>query len=125
VALENIRILEEEGIVDRVKNDTGPYLKQRWHELGKHPMVGEARIVGMMGALELVPSKPSRQYFPERGTVGGRTRDIALGNGLILRATNDAMLLSPPLVLSRAQIDELYEKAWKSLDQAASEFGVG
>jgi putrescine aminotransferase len=125
VALENIRILEEEGIVDRVKNDTGPYLKQRWHELGEHPMVGEARIVGMMGALELVPSKPSRQYFPERGTVGGRTRDIALGNGLILRATNDAMLLSPPLVLTRAQIDELYEKAWKSLDQAASEFGVG
>jgi putrescine aminotransferase len=124
VALENIRILQEEGIVDRVKNDTGPYLKQCWHELGKHPMVGEARIVGMMGALELVPSKPSRQYFPDRGTVGGRTRDIALGNGLILRATNDAMLLSPPLVLSRAQIDELYEKAWKSLDQAASEFGV-
>jgi putrescine aminotransferase len=124
VALENIRILEEEKIVERVANDTGPYLKQRWHELGAHPMVGEARIVGMMGALELVPSKPSRQYFPERGTVGARTRDIALGNGLILRATNDAMLLSPPLVLSRANIDELFEKAWKSLDQAASEFGV-
>jgi putrescine aminotransferase len=124
VALENIRILEEEKIVERVANDTGPYLRQRWHELGAHPMVGEARIVGMMGALELVPSKPSRQYFPERGTVGARTRDIALANGLILRATNDAMLLSPPLVLSRAHIDELFEKAWKSLDQAASEFGV-
>jgi putrescine aminotransferase len=124
VALENIRILEEEKIVERVANDTGPYLKQRWHALGAHPLVGEARIVGMMGALELVPSKPSRRYFPERGTVGARTRDIALGNGLILRATNDAMLLSPPLILSRAHIDELVEKAWRSLDQAASEFGV-
>jgi putrescine aminotransferase len=124
VALENIRILQEEGIVERVKSDTGPYLQQRWRELGKHPLVGEARIVGMMGALELVPSKPSRQYFPERGTVGARTRDIALGNGLILRATNDAMLLSPPLVMTRAQIDELFEKAWTSLDQAAAEFGV-
>jgi putrescine aminotransferase len=124
VALENIRILQEEGIVDRVKNDTGPYLKQRWHELGKHPLVGESRIVGMMGALELVPAKPERRYFPDRGTVGGRTRDIALGNGLILRATNDAMLLSPPLVMSRANIDELFEKTWKSLDQAAGEFGV-
>ena len=125
VALENIRILQEEQIVERVKDDTGPYLKQRWHELGAHPLVGEARIVGMMGALELVPAKPERRYFPERGTVGGRTRDIALGNGLILRATNDAMLLSPPLVISRAQVDELFEKAWKSLDQAAAEFGVG
>jgi putrescine aminotransferase len=124
VALENIRILQEEGIVERVKSDTGPYLRQRWHELGAHPLVGEARIVGMMGALELVPSKPSRQYFPERGTVGARTRDIALVNGLILRATNDAMLLSPPLVMTRAQIDELFEKAWTSLDQAAAEFGV-
>ena len=124
VALENIRILQEEGIVERVKSDTGPYLRERWHELGRHPLVGEARIVGMMGALELVPAKPDRRYFPDRGTVGGRTRDIALGNGLILRATNDAMLLSPPLVLTRAQIDELFEKAWKSLDQSAAEFGV-
>ena len=81
-------------------------------------------ILGMMGALELVPAKPSRHYFPDRGTVGARTRDIALANGLILRATNDAMLLSPPLVISRAQVDELFDKAWTSLDQAAAEFGV-
>jgi putrescine aminotransferase len=86
--------------------------------------VGEARIVGMMGALELVPAKPDRRYFPERGTVGARTRDIALGNGLILRATNDAMLLSPPLVITRAQVDELFEKAWKSLDQTAATLGI-
>jgi putrescine aminotransferase len=124
VALENIRILQEERIVDAVASDTGPYLRQRWHELGAHPLVGESRIVGMMGALELVPAKPARHYFPERGAVGQLCRDIALKNGLILRATNDAMLLSPPLVISRAQIDELFEKAWKSLDQAAATLGV-
>jgi putrescine aminotransferase len=120
VALENIRILEDEKIVDTVRTDTGPYLRQRWHELGAHPLVGEARIVGMMGALELVPAKPARRYFPDRGAVGAQCRDIALKNGLILRATNDAMLLSPPLVISRAQIDELFEKTWKSLDQTAA-----
>jgi putrescine aminotransferase len=120
VALENIRILEDEKVVDRVRTDTGPYLKQKWHELGEHPLVGEARIVGMMGALELVPAKPDRRYFPDRGAVGALCRDIALKNGLILRATNDAMLLSPPLVISRAQIDELFQKAWKSLDQTAA-----
>jgi putrescine aminotransferase len=124
VALENIRILEEEKIVDTVRTDTGPYLRQRWHELGAHRLVGEARIVGMMGALELVPAKPERRYFPDRGAVGQLCRDIALRNGLILRATNDAMLLSPPLVISRAQIDELFEKAWKSLDQTAEALGL-
>jgi putrescine aminotransferase len=124
VALENIRILEEEQIVENVATGAGPYLRQRWHELGAHPLVGEARIVGMMGALELVPSKPARHYFPDRGTVGQMTRDIALKNGLILRATNDAMLLSPPLVITRAQVDELFEKAWKSLDQAAQQLGM-
>jgi putrescine aminotransferase len=124
VALENIRILEDEKIVENVQANTGPYLAERWKELGEHPLVGEARVVGMMGALELVPRKSSRQYFPDRGAVGQMCRDFALRNGLILRATNDAMLLSPPLVITRDQIDEMFEKAWKSLDQTARELGT-
>mgnify|MGYP006174805369 CR=1 FL=1 len=80
--------------------------------------------LGMVGALELVPSKPSRSYFPDRGRVGQLCRDFALRNGLILRATNDAMLLSPPLVISRDQVDELAEKAWKALDLTARELGM-
>jgi putrescine aminotransferase len=124
VALENIRLLEEEGIVERARTDTGPYLQEKWRALGEHPLVGEARILGMVGALELVPSKPSRRYFPDRGAVGGMCRDIALKNGLILRATNDAMLLSPPLVISRTEIDELADKAWAALDQTAAALGM-
>ena len=73
----------------------------------------------MVGALELVPNKAERRFFEDRGRVGGLCRNIALRNGLILRATNDAMLLSPPLVISRAEIDELFEKAWKSLNETA------
>lgn len=124
VALENIRILQEEGIVDTCKSDTGPYLQERWMALGEHPLVGEARIAGMVGALELVPNKSERKFFAERGKVGARCRDIALSNGLILRATYDSMLLSPPLIISRTQIDELIEKAWKSLDMTARELGI-
>ncbi|MGQ0799712.1 MAG: aspartate aminotransferase family protein [Pseudomarimonas sp.] len=119
VALENIRILQDERIVDTCRDDTGPYLAKRWRELGEHPLVGEARIVGMVGALELVPNKPQRSFFPDRGRVGALCRDMALQNGLILRATYDAMLLSPPLIIRRAQIDELFEKTWKSLDMTA------
>jgi putrescine aminotransferase len=124
VALENIRILQDEKIVATCRDDTGPYLAQRWQSLAEHPLVGEARIAGMVGALELVPRKPSREPFAERGQVGQLCRDIALRNGLILRATFDAMLLSPPLVISRAQVDELVEKTWKSLDMTAKEIGL-
>ena len=123
VALENIRILQDENIVETCKRDTGPYLAQRWKELGEHALVGEARIAGMVGALELVPAKSERRYFEDRGKVGALCRDIALKNGLILRATYDAMLLSPPLTLTRANIDELAEKTWKTLDMTANELG--
>ncbi len=123
VALENLRILREERIVEHARDDIAPYLAQRWAELGEHPLVGEARIVGLMGALELVPDKRSRTPFPEPGRVGGLCRDIALRHGLILRATADAMLLAPPLVISRAQVDELFGKAWAALQETARMLG--
>lgn len=119
VALENIRILQEEKIVETCKNDTGPYLAERIKMLGEHPLVGETRGAGMLGALELVPNKAERKFFAERGNVGSLCRNIALKNGLILRATYDSMLISPPLIISRSEIDELFEKAWKSLNETA------
>src|SRR5690606_7014342 len=123
VALENLRIMRDEQIVERAREEVAPYLAQRWAELGQHRLVGEARIVGFMGALELVPDKRRRAFFPERGKVGGLCRDIALRHGLILRATYDSMLLSPPLVLDRGQVDELFDKAWKALDETAEAIG--
>ena len=74
-------------------------------------------FAGFVGAIELVPNKPERRFFEDRGTVGAMCRDFALANGLILRATKDSMLLSPPLVMTHGQIDELIEKTRKSLDQ--------
>ncbi|WP_028919688.1 aspartate aminotransferase family protein [Pseudoxanthomonas suwonensis] len=123
VALENLRIMQEERIVEHAREEIAPYLAQRWAELGEHRLVGEARIAGLMGALELVPDKGRRAFFEERGKVGALCRDIALRNGLILRATWDSMLLSPPLVITREQVDELFGKAWRSLDQTAAELG--
>ncbi|WP_305804972.1 aspartate aminotransferase family protein [Stenotrophomonas sp. YIM B06876] len=123
VALENLRILQHERIVEHARDGIAAYLAQRWAELGEHPLVGEARIVGLMGALELVPDKTRRDCFPDRGRVGALCRDIARRNGLILRATHDAMLLSPPLVISREQVDELFEKTWKSLGETAAAMG--
>jgi putrescine aminotransferase len=124
VALENIRILQEEQVVDTARTHIAPYLAQRWAELGEHRLVGQARIAGLMGALELVPHKGQRTTFEERGTVGAICRDNALRHGLILRATYDSMLLSPPLVITRAQVDELFEKAWAALEDTAEAIGV-
>jgi len=117
VALENIRILEEEGIVTRVATHTGPYLQEKWASLADHPMVGEARMVGLMGALELTPDASARANFANEGTVGLMTRERCFANGLVMRHVGDKMIISPPLTISDSEIDTLVELAWKSLDE--------
>jgi putrescine---pyruvate transaminase len=119
VAVRNIRILQEEGLVERVRNDTGPYLQSRWRELAAHPLVGEARGVGFIGALELVADKATKRFFPNRGDVGLICRDHCFANGLVMRAVQDTMIIAPPLIMERTHIDELVEKAWRCLDLTA------
>jgi len=120
-ALENLRIIEEEGIVERAA-EIAPYLQEGWLSLGDHPLVGEARMVGLVGALELVPAKPDRSIrFDNTGAVGTLCRDHSLKNGLIMRATRDSMIIAPPLVISRGEIDMLVERARKTLDDTAED----
>ena len=117
VALANLDILQREGVIERVREDLAPYWAARWRELAAHPLVGEARTLGLFGALELVPAKPSRRFFKERGTVGTRGRDLAIRNGLVMRAVWDTLIVAPPLVITRSEIDELIAKAALTLDQ--------
>ena len=119
VSLENLRILDEEQIVTRVGAEIAPYLKRRWTALADHPLVGEARIKGMMGAIELTPDKTARAKFAgEEGKVGFLTREICFANGLVMRHVGDKMIISPPLVITEAEIDELVKRAWMCLDLA-------
>ncbi len=124
VAIENIRILREEGIVDKVKNETGPYLAKLWKELDSHPLVGEARSIGLMGALELVKDKETRTRFDDAGNAGGICREFCFDNGLVMRAVGDTMIISPPLVISTDEIDELIALAKRSLDLTAEKLQV-
>ena len=118
VALENLRIIEEEGLVERVRDDIGPYMAAGWHSLGDHPLVGETRIVGMMGSLALVPNKGSRTPFAtEPGTVGFRCRERCFANDLVMRHVGDRMIVSPPLTFSHDDVDTLIARARKSLDE--------
>ncbi|WP_022954206.1 aspartate aminotransferase family protein [Leucothrix mucor] len=126
-ALAVLDIMQKEHIVERVKSDIGPYLQEKWLALGEHPLVGEARMIGLMGALELTPDKATRAPFEvKKGTVGLMCREISFANGLIMRHVGDSMIISPPLVLSHEEADELITKAREVLDStyaAAKEAG--
>ncbi|MBO6703794.1 MAG: aspartate aminotransferase family protein [Pseudomonadales bacterium] len=118
-AVANLSILIDEGMVDNVAENTGPYLQEKWHELASHPLVGESRMVGLIGAIELVKDKQTRSFFEDRGDVGTLCRDICIENGLVMRACDDTMVISPPLCITQAEIDELISRAIKCLDLTA------
>ncbi len=120
-AIANLRIIRDEKLVERVAEDIGPYLRERWLQLGDHPLVGEARMVGLVGALELVPAKPSRRRFPGDGKIGTLCRDFSFKNGLVMRAVRDSMIISPPLVISHEEADQLVRLARKTLDDTHAE----
>ena len=121
VALANIAILRDEKIIENVRDNTGPYLEKRWNELAGHPLVGETRGVGFLRALELVKNKHTREFFDPVGDVGQICRDFCFNNGLVMRAIRDTMVVSPPLIMTREQIDELIELVNKCLDLTARE----
>jgi putrescine aminotransferase len=115
VGLENLRILREERIIERARTETAPYLQQRLRELQDHPLVGEVRGLGMLGAIELVKDKATRSRYEGQG-VGMICRNFCFANGLVMRAVGDTMIIAPPLVISHEEIDELVEKARRCLD---------
>jgi putrescine aminotransferase len=78
-------------------------------------------MIGLIGALELVKDKVRRQIFPDPGEVGVLCRDLCIANGLVMRAVRDTMIIAPPLVITREQVDELVDKARRALDQTREE----
>ncbi len=113
VALRNLRIIEDEGLVERVRDDIGPYFQSRVRELADHPLVGDVRGVGLMAGLELVADKANRRSFPEDLGVGLRVHHMGFENGLIVRAIRDVIVLAPPLVISHAEVDTIIDRlAW-------------
>ncbi|MDJ0655852.1 MAG: aspartate aminotransferase family protein [Xanthomonadales bacterium] len=117
VAIANIQLIQREGLVERIRNDIGPYLQKQWAELADHPLVGETRMVGLMGAMELVKSKDPLQRFPDKQPVGTLCRDLCIEGGLVMRAVGNTMICAPPFILSHAEADELIEKARHTLDR--------
>jgi len=116
VAIANIKLIQRDKLVERIRDDIGPYLQKQWAGLIDHPLVGDTRMVGLMGALELVKNKDPMERFDEKLGVGPMCRDNLIKGGLCLRAVGDTIICAPPFVLSHSEADELIEKTWKALD---------
>ncbi len=125
VALKNLEIIEKEGLIERVRTDTGPYFRKTLMEqLSGHRLVGQVRTIGLMGAIEIVKDHDTRERFKPEGSAAMKVRDHAIANGMMLRATGDTMILSPPLIWTRETIDMAAGRIAKALDLAAAELGA-
>ena len=111
--------MEREGLFEKVRNETGPYLAEKLATLNDHPLVGEARSVGLLGAVEVVADKAiGARFGGAEGTAGPLVRDICIRNGLMVRGIRDSIVMCPPLIITPSQIDDLIGIIRTSLDEA-------
>ena len=103
------RIMEQEGIVDRVRTELAPHFKARLAALGSSPVVGEVRNLGLFGAIELVADRETLEPIANGEVICERFRDLGFEEGIIARPIETTVLLAPPLVISLDQIDELFD----------------
>ena len=116
IALKAIEVILNEGVFDNVVA-VAPYFQERLNGFATHPHIGEARGVGLMGARELVADKARKTPFPPDRPVSEQIANAALENGLICRPIGQAIVLAPPFIITRDQIDELFDKLQRTLDQ--------
>jgi 4-aminobutyrate--pyruvate transaminase len=120
VALRTLEIYEEDDILGQVRA-RAPRFAERVHALAAHPLVGDARAVGLVGAIELMADRTHRSPFRPALKIGARVVQRALDQGVILRPLNDVISLCPPLIISAAEIDFLFDVIAQALDQIAGE----
>jgi len=117
VALENLRIMQDDKILDHVNNVAGPALHAALTELADHPLVGGMNVKGMMASLPLTPNKEARAKFAmDTGTVGFMCRERCFANNLVMRHVGDRMIISPPLVITPEEIEIFQKRAKLALD---------
>ena len=116
VGLANVKLIQQLGLVEHVRNDVGPYLAAAFAQLAEHPLVGQAETCGLMGALLLVKDKAKGTAFDAHLEVGMRCRAHCFTQGVIMRAVGDRMIIAPPLVITRAQVDEMIGLIRRCLD---------
>jgi len=118
VALENLRLLQDENVLDHVNNVAAPALRSALEKLAEHPLVGGMNVAGMMASLPLSPDKDKRAKFAmDEGTAGFMCRERCFANNLVMRHVGDRMIISPPLVITPEEIDIFHTRATLALDE--------
>lgn len=117
VALKNLEILRDEKIIERVREGIGPYFQSQLRTFLDHPLVGEVRGIGMVAALELVKDKESHALHDPSLRVAVQVREACFAKGLIIRAARNCMMMAPPLVISKAEVDEFIAILGQALDE--------
>jgi putrescine aminotransferase len=118
VALRNLEIIEREKLVDRVRSDVGPYFAEALKRLDAHPLVGEARSLGLIGAVEIVAEKgTNRRFGGKEGIAGPMVRDACIAGGLMVRAVRDSVVMCPPFIITHEEIDRMISIIAAALDE--------
>lgn len=121
VGLANLELMEREDLPRKVREELAPYLAKRFAEIGEHPLVGLAETCGFVAGLVLVKDKASKAMYDAELAVGMMCRAHCFRNGLIMRAVGDRMIIAPPLVMTREQIDEMVALIRRCLDDTLAE----
>jgi 4-aminobutyrate--pyruvate transaminase len=114
VALENLDIIEEKDLVGAVRRHS-PHFLERLKAFEEHPLVGEARGVGLIGALEFVSAKATTAPFEPPGSCGAKIAELCHEEGLIIRAIGDVIAFCPPLIISPSDIDQMFDRFGRAL----------
>jgi putrescine aminotransferase len=123
-ALATLQVLRKKKIVEATANKLAPYFQERLQSLAAHPIAGEVRTLGMLGAVELVRDKHSRERLAPDAAAAVFCRNQANAEGLMVRQTGDAMIMAPPLICNRREIDNLVNMLARALDQTAEHYGI-
>ncbi|MEO1745631.1 MAG: aspartate aminotransferase family protein [Pseudomonadota bacterium] len=124
VALRNLEIIEREGMIERVRDDTAQYLGEALATaLADHPLVGQVRTSGFLAAIEVVKDKATRERHQPPGSAAALVRDAAIANGIMMRQVMDTMIMSPPLIWTRETIDLAVERVVAAFDAAEAKLG--
>lgn len=116
VALRNLELMEERGVFAHAQKMAAPF-QSRLRAFAEHPLIGEARGTGLIGAVEIVADKKTKvPYDPKRG-VAAYCVACCTANGLIVRNVGDTIVFCPPLIITEGQVHELFDKFAKSLDE--------
>jgi len=117
VALETIRIYEEDDIVGHVRSEAGPALQSGLRALAEHPLVGETCGVGLIGGIQLVLDKGAKRLYPAEARAGPRLLELCQERGLIIRSiAGDRIGLAPPLIISAEEVSDLLARLSSGLD---------